>query len=272
MKNSINNVSIDILINGKSVKQFSHQGKSFIIGHKNAEYEILIKNNNNYRVAAQIGIDGINVINGQPNKDKSGSYIINSWSSLHLKGYRISDNEVAAFKFVDRNSSYATEKARKKAQNGVITLSVYDEYIAPSFNIGNNDEINNIPYIPYMPYKPWKPIKPYVYPYDIWYNNTSSRISSPEVLDGAINCRYLSNCEGNVPSEEFSLGSTFGSKIESKVVETDFKYGNYLGEINIYYSTKENLKKMGVEIENQNKVVFPVGSNNKYCSPPKNWS
>ncbi len=80
-----------------------------------------------------------------------------------------------------------------------------------------------------------------------------------------------SSNEESVPSDHFNLGSTFGSRTESKVITTQFKKGDYLGEICIYYATKDKLKEMGVNITNESKITFPIGSKKQYCSFPKGW-
>ena len=128
MKNTVNNVSIDVLIKNKSVQQFTKDNKYFIIGYENENFELILKNDNSFRVLAIIGIDGLNTIDGNQNTKDSPGFVIERYGKIHLKGYQINDNECASFKFVCKNKSYSTEKLAQSAQNGVISVDIYKEY------------------------------------------------------------------------------------------------------------------------------------------------
>jgi hypothetical protein len=294
MKNRINNVSLDVQINGKSTKQFTKDSNFFVIAHENAEYELFIKNENFFRVLAILGCDGINVVDGNKNTINSTGYVIEGNSSLRLKGFRISDDEVAAFKFTKKKDSYATEKVGSEAQCGVISLSCYRELEKPEPVVIKE----YIPYYPTWP-KPWNE-NPYR-PTPIWYygdgSNTFTCSSSNKTKGRVGNNNFSRSLGGNIrgtscflnsmqsntsvtdvsysiesaPSNHFDMGSSFGDVKESKVTTVNFERGNFMGEINIYYASKESLISMGVNLTNESKIVFPQGIDKKYCSPPINW-
>ena len=73
----------------------------------------------------------------------------------------------------------------------------------------------------------------------------------------------------------FSLGSAWGSKVESTVKETKFETGDYLGELILYYTNRAGLESLGIEFKKVAKVsVFPnpAPASKKYCAVPSGWS
>jgi hypothetical protein len=298
------NIHVDILFNGRPAKIHSHEGKLYLEGKEESEYSIKLTNNNNYRVLAIFGIDGINTINGNQNTTDSPGFVIERYGNIHLKGYQINDEKCAKFKIVPKNKSYSSEKLSKSAQNGVISVDVYKEYEKPEPVIIKEKE-----YIwPNRPYKPWPwhpyddyPTRPWTpYPWDIWYTSTSKtsyNIGLGQDSLGQLRCcnttsyekKYENDYESqflssnlsndnvsssniNVPSDHFSLGSTFGATTDFKVTNVSFEKGEYLGQIAIYYSTRQNLEKMGVKLRAENRIVFPEGTKTQYCSFPKNYT
>ena len=257
------NIGVEILFNGRPAKQYSKDGNLFLEAKEGSEYEIEIKNNYSYRTLVIIGVDGINVIDGQNNHTNSPGYVIERYSSLRLKGYRLSNDKVAAFKFVKKGESYASGKTIN-AQCGVINIQAYQEKIKQTFYNNQNN---------------WNWVKTYddvkitedVFPYDIKYTCWLNNMEKSSHIE---NNSLLRSCSLNEvqqkPSDHFDMGSTFGQSKESKVEDVDFEKGVFLGEINIYYASRESLKEMGIPLESVNKIVFPQGVS-KFCSPPSGW-
>src|SRR5579872_1576902 len=174
--------TVSILVNGKKLKQYSHQGKTFIESRIGTEYTIEIKNNTAGRVLAVTSVDGLCVLTGEPCTEKSRGYIIDPYSPLVIKGFRYSDTEVGAFKFDKKEKSYAKETQDKEAQCGIIGVRIYQEDLAAGFQ-DFLDKISKIPEEkpeplpwvypkPYRPYRPWHPDdnwRPYR---PTWYDNT----------------------------------------------------------------------------------------------------
>lgn len=290
MKNNITNVGVNIVVNGKPVKQYSKDGEIFIEAKSSTEYEIHIHNNNSTKIEAVIGVDGIDVITGNPNTEKSNGYVIDAYDTLKLKGYRISDEKVAAFKFCKKENSYASAKT-VYAQNGVITVKCYAEEILPCFYNSAPQIIRKTKKVFYEYEEPYWPNNPIRYgditcgtayaPNNITCSYTSNIKSNLNGItqDGSftnfVNTNQLLNetkkcSEPEVPSAHFDMGSSFGSAKDSSVKGVSFVRGYNLGEINIYYSSRNSLKEMGINVTNEQKVVLPQGTS-KYCQPPKDW-
>jgi hypothetical protein len=67
------------------------------------------------------------------------------------------------------------------------------------------------------------------------------------------------------------MGSTWGQKVESKVVETEFERGSLTFSLDIYYASRQALIDMGVPINVGPQVSFPQSFPGKYATPPPNW-
>jgi hypothetical protein len=299
MKNQIDNVSVEILFNGKPAKQYTSEGEIFIEAKEDSEYEISIKNSNSFRIECVVGVDGINVISGDTNTEQSTGYVIDKYDTLKLKGYRVSDEKVAAFKFTKKGESYASSKS-VNAQNGVINVRCYKEKIEipKTFQLWEEPldviikrkrrYIYEYDVYPYWPAPYWNQ------PYSTWcgttpntnstgiaaFNMSNTNCSTEGKLPNTVNqCSFQAQTVPDsqnysqelTPSDHFDMGSSFGTAKESKITHVKFERGDLLGEINLYYASRNNLKeKLGINLSNEQKVVFPQGVS-KYCSPPAGW-
>jgi len=90
---------LNITVNGSRCKQYSHQGKIFIEAKQSSEYVIEIKNNHWKRVLMVGSVDGLNVLTGKTASENDTGYIIGAYSAEKIKGFRVSDDEWALFKF-----------------------------------------------------------------------------------------------------------------------------------------------------------------------------
>lgn len=266
------NVNINVLVNGHKVKQYSHNNNLYIQANEGSEYEIEIKNDYPNRILAIVGVDGLSIINGEPLKDNSTGYIINAYSNIVLKGYRINNNEEAAFKFSKKKNSYAAGKY-SNPQCGVISIKCYHEKSNYIFNFEKSEQkYGPTPSNPPTWNNPWTPWKPMGTPYkgtsaepvmDYVSTTCSTNYSSPSCDN-----RLLSSS----PSEEFSLGTAWGQKKISKVTNVDFERGVLIGEENIYYAPRHELINMGIEVHQSKNINLPKGFNNEYCKPPVGWN
>lgn len=258
MKNTISNVSVDILVNGKPIKQHSHDDKIFVEAKEGSTFEIKVQNNSYSDIECIVGIDGIDVITGQPFNDKSTGYIISKFHPLKLDGYRLSDDKVAAFKFCKTGESYADSKT-VNAQNGIITIKCYNKRV--DFVVS----YNNTP--------PWQLI-PDLTPEPFYSSNTphfSGTLKGSISHDNIVrSCNTASYSAEIKPSEHFDAGTTFGEAKESKVTHVSFERGNLLGEMNIFYAFRKGLEEIGIKFTSEKKIVYPVGTS-AYCTPPPGW-
>jgi len=156
---------INVMVNGSRCKQYTHEGRKYVEAKDGSEWYFQIQNNSPGRVLAVCSVDGLNVLTGETATKKDSGYIIDSYHSQKIKGFRFSDEEWAMFKFgykIDKSTGapngkvYAVSKGKEAARNcGVIGVRLFYEkfkkveYIAPpqyntsywstsSYSIGTN--------------------------------------------------------------------------------------------------------------------------------------
>lgn len=123
------NIKVSIeATDGRPLRYYSHEGKTYLESHENREYQVRIKNQLGRRIKVVVSVDSLNIISGKPASDEPNEtgYILNAYEEQVLKGYRVDRDTVAAFKFVKREGSYATEVG-SGAGNGVIAVRAYEE-------------------------------------------------------------------------------------------------------------------------------------------------
>jgi hypothetical protein len=122
-------VALDILVDGRPLPTVQHGGKTYLpVPRMGEEYQIRVWNDGPRRVAAVVSVDGLSVITGQPASETGPGYVVAPYSHILIKGWRRNLDNVAAFRFVEREKSYASLMG--KAENiGVIGLVAIEERI-----------------------------------------------------------------------------------------------------------------------------------------------
>lgn len=100
------NYSLEVLINGRPAQEYYKDQKSFIEARSSTEYTLRFRNNSWKRVMAVFSVDGIEVLKGKAASEADNGYIVDAFSNIEIKGYRIDDKNVAAFKFSDVSKGY----------------------------------------------------------------------------------------------------------------------------------------------------------------------
>lgn len=72
------------------------------------------------------------------------------------------------------------------------------------------------------------------------------------------------------PSDHFDMGTTFGEEKYSPITHVEWKRGARLGQINLFYATRNSLQDMGIDLTEKKQVVYPTGES-QYCTPPVGW-
>ena len=272
---NISNFSYSILVNDKPIRTFGHKGLTYVEARPNQEYTIKVRNDRSSRVLLVTSIDSLNVLDGKVNSE--AGYIVNGNSNVEIKGFRVDENTVNAFKFVSKDKSYAakSDETNGDTQNcGVIGFRIFEEkqpLIPYKITIENHPHYH--PH--YLPY--YTPYPPYYNPCQTWCG-TGKAIGSAGVQgdagEGYPASSILRSCSLSSYSKElpepFNMGTEFSSKtVEFKIETIQFEKGNLIEEFSIYYTNREGLIKLGVPIEKKNEVVFPQAFP-RFCKPPKN--
>jgi hypothetical protein len=281
--------SSHVLVNGRKVKEYRHNGLTFIEAKDGTEFSIEVKNHYPYRVLAIVSVDGLDVIDGKPATNKSRGYIINGHDSVTINGWRKSDAEVGAFKFVTSDKSYATEKGSGQ-NNGVIAVKFIAEkpkaYV-PKINWPQPQPQQPWDSQPWLPDPKWPSRPTPYYRLDQTGNagllggGTLRGMSAGRTLTADYSTKsaptasaYACSVDSNVTLENasFDMGTTWGSVRQDKVTETEFEYGNEIDTHTFYYASREALKAMGIPLISERQVVrLPEAFQGGYAQPPKNW-
>lgn len=260
-------VDIEINVNGKPIKQYKHNDNVYIEARNGTEYSIRIKNNGYNKRLAIVTVDGLNVITGKPQgNDTSNGYIVNSRSSIDIKGFRKDTESVGAFKFCNKSKAYCNEQGLA-GNNGVIGVRMYDEEAKfPLYNYIQPDRRSPI-------------IDPHFYKSSIIdYSTTYTTSNDTPVMKGSV--RTLSNndinycCSSSLGVKEspsFDVGTTWGQKVKDSIVYVDFEADNHShNDYIIYYDTRENLEKIGINFKVEKQMKFPKAFDT-FATPPKEW-
>jgi hypothetical protein len=122
-------VSLDVLVDGKTTRVISHNGKLYLpVARWGCEYEIRVNNMGSKRVAAIVSVDGLSVIKGDLASERSPGYLVDPRGNIVIKGWRRDKDSVAAFTFEERKNSYAYSRGYRD-NTGVIGLIAVEEQI-----------------------------------------------------------------------------------------------------------------------------------------------
>lgn len=128
-----NGIDMRVLVNGRPTREYSHKGMSFIESRHGTNYSIRLKNDNSFKVMAVLSVDGLDVITGKAAEESNKGYILDAYSNVEVKGYRISDQNSAAFIFTSKGKSYVKSATSDARNSGVIGVRVFKEkYKAPA--------------------------------------------------------------------------------------------------------------------------------------------
>ena len=282
----MHNVSMHVQVNGRACKEYTHKGMSFIEARHGTNYTVKIKNDNPYRVMAVLSVDGLDVVTGKPAEETNTGYIIDAYSSLDVKGYRISDDNSASFIFTSKGKSYVQQAKSNATNAGVIGLRTYKEKVpyysgwvldsgVPYTTLGNNT-INTVPCTYTVGNTTLTGATTAVNNCFNYFSSTSVSNTSLNAPSGILRSTNVSSDTSKPLShKQFDTGTGWGSKLEDKVTRVSFEKGDMLVEMSVYYASKEALVEMGVDLQNTPKIAkepaMPKAFGN-YCTPPKGWN
>ena len=257
------NLEFKVLVHGSPMKEYYHQGSHYIEGKEKSHFSLRMKNNSSHRVLFVPTVDGLSIMNGKEASFKSNGYIVNSYDSLTIDGWRTSDDKVAQFFFSSPKESYGV-KMGKGGNLGVIGCAVFKEKEHIIEKIV--EKIVPYPVYPYLPYHPcllhnsWNTLNSYVGVSGITSLNQTTSYVAATSYPGAIN---------STPTSA-GLGTGFGQDKYSPVVTVDFDKESSPTEVfSIYYNTRENLESLGIEFRKPvyaSPSAFPEESG--YCKRP----
>lgn len=273
-----NGIEMLVLINGRPAKEYTHQGMSFIEARKGTNYTIKLKNNTYNRTMVVVSVDGLDVVSGKNAAETDTGYILDAYGSVEIKGYRLSDNDSAAFVFTSKGKSYV-QSVKSDARNcGVIGVRAFEEKSKPIQWNGTTTH----QYWTQVP-STYTTTLGHGIPYTVTNDSNSTtyttnlNATSYNVSSGTVNAsnvlRGMSTTSTPVSMNytNFDTGTGWGQKQEDKVTRVSFERGTLLTEMTMYYASDEALIEMGVDMNTKKKLGMPQAFDG-YCKPPKDWN
>ena len=99
-------------------------GRAWIAGQPGNEYAVRVRNVAGEDLLAVVSVDGVNVVTGQTAQTSQGGYVLGSYASLDVSGWRKSMQRTAAFYFTTLPDSYAARTGRPD-DVGVIGVALF---------------------------------------------------------------------------------------------------------------------------------------------------
>jgi hypothetical protein len=273
-----------VLIDGAPAATYEYGGGTYVLGQLGARYTLRVANHSGRRVEAVVSVDGRDVIDGRPAdfRGKRG-YLIPAWGSVDIDGWRISQNQAAAFRFSSVPDSYAARTGNAR-EVGVIGVAVFPERYVP-------------------PAPVYYPRRPYELPYSSRSRDESSR---GELYDKAAPAAPRASAEpkaegalgrsaGGAPREAEAqaapakksrpgLGTEYGEAVSSPIFEVEFVRANAsrpAALLGAHYNDHAGLLAMGIPVDGPEPCAddadlrnsadpFPA-SDGRYAAPPAGW-
>jgi hypothetical protein len=111
---------------GRTLPGVEAAGRALVIGSDGERYKILVRNATSARFEVVASVDGLDVIDGKPADPSRRGYIVDPHDVLLIDGFRMSDAQVAAFRFGRVADSYAAQTSGDR-NVGVVGLAIFSE-------------------------------------------------------------------------------------------------------------------------------------------------
>lgn len=120
------NFRMHVLVHGREIREYPHQGETYIEGRKGSEFKLRIINDSHERVEAVVTVDGLSVMNGKAGGFNVRGYLVPAFSHIDIPGWRLNMESVAQFFFSALGESYAHQMS-KPTNVGVIGCAIFKE-------------------------------------------------------------------------------------------------------------------------------------------------
>jgi hypothetical protein len=128
VRRDVMRVGLEVLVDGQPVRTLVYGGRTYLpVRRLGTEFEIRVWNEGPRRITAVVSVDGLSVIDSRPASETHPGYLVDPSGSVRIKGWRRDRDTVSAFRFVEREDSYATRLGYPE-NVGVIGLVAIEEY------------------------------------------------------------------------------------------------------------------------------------------------
>lgn len=117
---------VEVLVHGRPAQEYSRDGETFMEGRRGSEFTLRVRNSSSRKALAAVSVDGLSVMDGQEATRGGAGYVIESYGSVDIPGWRLDNTEVAHFVFSDLPEAYASRMGKPR-NIGVIGVSIFHE-------------------------------------------------------------------------------------------------------------------------------------------------
>jgi hypothetical protein len=286
---------LQVLLHGVPVQTFTYAGESFVMGQMGSRYTLRVVNHTGRRIEAVVSVDGHDVLDGKPADFRSKrGYLVPAWGAADIEGWRLSQAEVAAFRFATVADSYAARTGSAR-DVGVIGVAVFPE----------QPRLTSVPRAPQYVAEPrdhdqgpgYEP--PPTYGFDA---QVSPRAPSPPRAKSAPSGGRAAGAEAaptpSAPADAFAeeesaapaarrrpgLATEFGEAVSSAVYEVSFARANPTNPsalLGVRYNDRDGLVALGIDVDGccvvpddlawrRTATPFPT-STPRFAKPPTGW-
>ncbi len=111
---------------GRALPIYMWRGERYVAGEPGRRYAIAVRNRTINRVLAVISVDGVNVVTGETASWDQNGYVFAGEQRWEVRGWRKSQERIAAFEFTRLSDSYAARTGRPN-HVGVIGVALFRE-------------------------------------------------------------------------------------------------------------------------------------------------
>lgn len=257
-----------VIVGGTPALTFHQDGETFLLGRVGERYTLRVVNRTGRRVEAVVSVDGRDVIDGKP-ADWGGKrgYLVPAWGSLDIDGWRLSQQEAAAFRFSTVSASYAAKTGNAR-EVGVIGVAIFPERWYPP--------ARRQPLDPRQP-APWE---------GSLRDDSGGRQkgnAAPRAEEGSRAPAAPASPSGPDArsAQRPGLGTEFGEAVSSQVTEVPFQRALQRPDVVIgaRYDDRSGLIALGIDVDGnamaearlrRGAEPFPVVERG-YAPPPPGW-
>jgi len=125
-----------VRVNDSPTTEVSYNGRTYIEGRKNSEYELFFRNNSSKKIMVIPSVDGLSVLNGKLAGAGSPGFVVDPWGHLTVPGWKVDNKTAAKFEFRpvgDKSNSTYVETLKSdgvdvdSANQGLILFLIFEE-------------------------------------------------------------------------------------------------------------------------------------------------
>jgi hypothetical protein len=255
---------------GRSLPTVMHQGTVFVAGSQGQRYALEARNNTAQRVELVVSVDGRDAVSGQMADFRTNrGYVLDAFGSVEIEGFRTSMHDVAAFRFSNVSDSFSARMGTPQ-NAGVIGVAVFHE---------RRQAIAQRPMNRPMTKDRKRTRAPAADASATPESPAPTKSRRAKSVEAERRSRPGSAMQGFTPSPHHELGTEFGERMGSEVVEVSFVRQNPRRPdfmTTVMYDTPRGLAARGVPIDPMmarddrfTDQPFPVAvGDGRFASPP----